>query len=238
MPGVCGSLWRQVMDLLKRSIAECIGTLILVFVGCGTVCVLGGDLLGIAAAFGLAVTVMIYTIGAVSGCHINPAVSIALCAAKKFPVKDTVAYCIAQFIGATLGAGLIILVMGTGALTAGLGMTAPAAGISVFQAVLAEFIGTFILMMVIMGVAVDRRAAPGFAGLAIGGAVLAVILVIGKISGGSINPARTFGPDLMAFILSGSDALWTTFPIYIIGPVLGAVCAALLYCRMAGKDNC
>ena len=227
------------MDLLKRSIAECIGTLILVFIGCGTVCVLGGDLLGIAAAFGLAVTIMIYTIGAVSGCHINPAVSIALCAAKKFPVKDTAAYCTAQFIGALLGAGLIILVMGMDALTSGgLGMTAPAVGISVFQAVLAEFIGTFVLMMVIMGVAVDRRAVSGFAGLAIGASVLAVILVIGKISGGSINPARTFGPDLMALIFSGSDALWTTFPIYVIGPILGAVCAALLYCKMAGKDNC
>jgi len=227
------------MDLLKRSIAECIGTLILVFIGCGTVCVLGGDLLGIAAAFGLAVTIMIYTIGAVSGCHINPAVSIALCAAKKFPVKDTAAYCTAQFIGASLGAGLIILVMGMDALTSGgLGMTAPAVGISVFQAVLAEFIGTFILMMVIMGVAVDRRAVSGFAGLAIGASVLAVILVIGKISGGSINPARTFGPDIMALIFSGSDALWTTFPIYVIGPVLGAVCAALLYCKMAGKDKC
>ena len=227
------------MDLLKRSIAECIGTLILVFIGCGTVCVLGGDLLGIAAAFGLAVTIMIYTIGAVSGCHINPAVSIALCAAKKFPVKDTAAYCTAQFIGASLGAGLIILVMGMDALTSGgLGMTAPAVGISVFQAVLAEFIGTFVLMMVIMGVAVDRRAVSGFAGLAIGASVLAVILVIGKISGSSINPARTFGPDLMALIFSGSDALWTTFPIYVIGPILGAVCAALLYCKMAGKDNC
>ena len=227
------------MDLLKRSIAECIGTLILVFIGCGTVCVLGGDLLGIAAAFGLAVTIMIYTIGAVSGCHINPAVSIALCAAKKFPVKDTAAYCTAQFIGASLGAGLIILVMGMDALTSGgLGITAPAVGISVFQAVLAEFIGTFILMMVIMGVAVDRRAVSGFAGLAIGASVLAVILVIGKISGGSINPARTFGPDIMALIFSGSDALWTTFPIYVIGPILGAVCAALLYCKMAGKDNC
>ena len=227
------------MDLLKRSIAECIGTLILVFIGCGTVCVLGGDLLGIAAAFGLAVTIMIYTIGAVSGCHINPAVSIALCAAKKFPVKDTAAYCTAQFIGASLGAGMIILVMGMDALTSGgLGMTAPAVGISVFQAVLAEFIGTFVLMMVIMGVAVDRRAVSGFAGLAIGASVLAVILVIGKISGGSINPARTFGPDLMALIFSGSDALWTTFPIYVIGPILGAVCAALLYCKMAGKDNC
>lgn len=229
------------MDLLKRSAAEFVGTLILVFIGCGSVCILGGsgDLLGIAAAFGLAVTVMIYTLGAVSGCHINPAVSVALCAVRKFPVKDTAAYCVAQFLGAAVGALLIILVMGMDALTvSGLGATAPAAGISVFQAILAEFIGTFVLMLVIMGVAVDRRASPGFAGLAIGGAVLAVILAIGNISGGSINPARSFGPDLMALIFAGSDALWTTFPLYVIAPVLGAVCAAFFYRAVAGKENC
>ena len=226
------------MDLLKRSAAECIGTLILVFLGCGAVCI-GADLLGIAIAFGLAVTVMIYAIGTISGCHINPAVSAALCAARKFPVKDTIAYCAAQFLGAALGAGLILLVMGMDALSiSGLGMTAPAAGVSAFQAVLAEFIGTFILMLVIMGVAVDRRAPAGFAGIAIGGSVLAAILAVGAISGGSLNPARTFGPDLMALFFAGSDALWTTFPLYIAGPVLGAVCAALLYCRMAGRENC
>ena len=229
------------MDLLKRSLAECIGTLVLVFIGCGTVCILGasGDLFGIAAAFGLAAAVMIYAVGTVSGCHINPAVSIALCAVRRFPVKDTVAYCISQMTGAILGAGLILAVTGMEALTvSGLGMTAPAEGISAFQAVLAEFVGTFVLMLVIMGVAVDRRANPGFAGLAIGGAVLAVILAIGNISGGSINPARTFGPDLIALVFSGSDALWTTFPIYVIGPVLGAVCAAVVYRGVAGKENC
>lgn len=229
------------MDLLKRSLAECIGTLILVFIGCGTVCVLGGsgDLFGIAAAFGLAVCVLIYTLGTVSGCHMNPAVSVALCAVRKFPVKDTVAYCAAQFAGAVFGALLILAVMGTDALNfGGLGMTAPAAGISSFQAVLAEFIGTFVLMLVIMGVAVDRRSTPGFAGLAIGGAVLSVILAIGNISGGSVNPARTFGPDLVAFVFAGSDALWTTFPIYVIGPVLGAVCAAVVYRGIAGRENC
>lgn len=229
------------MDLLKRSVAELLGTLILVFIGCGSVCILGskGDLLGISVAFGLAVTVMIYTVGAVSGCHINPAVSIALCAARKFPVKDTVIYCVSQFIGAALGAALIILVMGMDALTvSGLGATAPAAGVSVLQAIVAEFVGTFVLMIVIMGVAVDRRAPAGFAGIAIGGAVLAIIIAIGNISGGSINPARTFGPDLMALIFSGSNALWTTFPLYLIAPILGAVCAALLYCWIAGKENC
>lgn len=228
------------MDLLRRSLAEGIGTLLLVFLGCGTVCMLGGsgDLFAVAAAFGLAVTVLIYTLGAVSGCHINPAVSLALCAVRKFPVKDTAVYCAAQCIGAFLGALLIIAVMGMGALTVnGLGMTAPAPGVSIFQAFLAEFVGTFVLMLVLMGVAVDRRASPGFAGLAIGGTVLAVILAIGNISGGSINPARTFGPDMAALIFTASDALWTTFPLYIIAPVLGAVCAAFLYRMIAGREN-
>ena len=228
------------MDLLKRSLAEGIGTLLLVFIGCGTVCMLGesGDLFGIAAAFGLSVMVLIYTLGAVCGCHINPAVSVALCAVRKFPVKDTAAYCAAQCIGAALGALLLIAVMGMEAVTVGgLGMPAPAPGVAYFQAFLAEFIGTFVLMLVIMGVAVDRRASPGFAGLSIGGAVLAVILVIGNISGGSINPARTFGPDLIALLFAGSDALWTTFPLYAAGPVLGALCAAFLYRGIAGREN-
>lgn len=229
------------MDLLKRALAEGIGTLLLVFIGCGTICMLGesGDLFGIAAAFGLAVMILIYALGTVCGCHINPAVSVALCAVRKFPVKDTAVYCAAQCIGAVLGALLIIAVMGMESLTiSGLGMTAPAPGVSLFQAFLAEFVGTFVLMLVIMGVAVDSRASPGFAGISIGGAVLAVILVIGNISGGSINPARTFGPDFVALLLSGSDALWTTFPLYVAGPVLGAVCAAFLYRMIAGKENC
>ncbi len=228
------------MDLVKRAAAELIGTMVLVFIGCGSVCILGGvgDLLGISIAFGLAVTVMIYTIGVVSGAHINPAVTIALCAVRKFPIKDTVVYCIAQLIGAVIGAALLILIMGMDALTVGgLGATAPAAGITIWQALIAEIVGTFILMLVIMGVAVDRRAAPGFAGLAIGGTVAAVIIAIGNISGGSINPARTFGPDFIALLFGGSDALWTTFPIYVIGPVVGAVLAAFCYLLVAGKEN-
>lgn len=228
------------MELLQRSLAELIGTMVLVFIGCGSVCILGGsgDLLGISVAFGLAVTVMIYTIGVVSGAHINPAVSIALCAVRKFPIKDTVVYCIAQCIGAAIGAALLILIMGMDALTVGgLGATAPAAGITIWQALIAEIVGTFILMLVIMGVAVDRRAAPGFAGLAIGGTVTAVIIAIGNISGGSINPARTFGPDLIALIFGGSDALWTTFPIYVVGPVIGAILAAFCYLLIAGRQN-
>ncbi|HJJ33850.1 MAG TPA: aquaporin family protein [Methanocorpusculum sp.] len=226
------------MNLPGRFAAEFIGTLVLVFVGCGCAALYGGDLLGIAAAFGLAVAVMIYAVGSVSGAHINPAVSIALCAAHKFPLKDTIAYIIAQLLGAFAGALLIVLVGGSGVIETGIGATAPGLSISLWQALAAEFIGTFILMLVIMGAAVDRRAPAGFAGLAIGGTVFAVIMVIGAVSGGSLNPARTFGPDLVNLIFAGSDAIWTTFPlIYIIGPVLGAVAAAFVYRLVAGKED-
>lgn len=248
------------MDLLKRCLAELIGTMILVFIGCGSVVMmlllaagttplspigigigaLGGmgDWFGISAAFGLAVVVVIYALGTVSGAHINPAVSVALCAIRKFPVKDMICYVIAQCIGAFVGAALLFLIIGPASLSVGgLGATAPFPGIALWQALLAEIIGTFVLMLVIMGVAVDRKAPAGFAGIAIGAAVTAVILAIGNISGGSINPARTFGPDLMGLIISGSDALWTTFPIYVIGPIIGAVLAAFFYVFVAGRPE-
>ncbi|HJJ51314.1 MAG TPA: MIP/aquaporin family protein [Methanocorpusculum sp.] len=248
------------MNLFKRCLAELIGTMMLVFIGCGSVVMmlllaagttplspigigigaLGGmgDWFGISAAFGLAVVVVIYALGTVSGAHINPAVSVALCAIRKFPVKDMICYVVAQCIGAFVGAALLFLIIGPASLSVGgLGATAPFPGIALWQALLAEIIGTFVLMLVIMGVAVDRKAPAGFAGIAIGAAVTAVILAIGNISGGSINPARTFGPDLMGLIISGSDALWTTFPIYVIGPIVGAVLAAFFYVFVAGRPE-
>ncbi|MDR0980616.1 MAG: aquaporin family protein [Methanocalculaceae archaeon] len=249
------------MDLLKRSIAELVGTMLLVFIGCGSVCVLLmlaagtpagtpfdigigtlgglGDWLAVGAAFGLVVAVVIYALGGVSDAHINPAVSIALWSIKKFPTKDTVAYIIAQCIGAIIGAALFLLVAGPDALTiGGLGATAPFPGITIWQALIAEIIGTFVLMLAIMGVAVDRHATPGFAGLGIGMAVAGVIVAIGNISGGSINPARSLGPDLIAAIMNGSPALVTTYPIYIVGPIVGAILAAFFYKYVAGiEDN-
>ncbi|MDV0444326.1 MIP/aquaporin family protein [Methanorbis rubei] len=248
------------MELVKRSIAELVGTMLLVFIGCGAVSVLLmlaagtptatpfdigigalgglGDWLAVGVAFGIAVAVVIYTLGRVSGAHINPAVSIALWSIKKFPAKDTVAYIIAQCIGAAIGSALFLFIAGPDALAiGGLGATAPFPGISIWQVLVAEIIGTFVLMLTIMGVAVDQRATPGFAGLVIGMAVAGVIIAIGNISGGSLNPARTFGPDLIATIMGGSTALVTTFPIYVVGPIVGAVLAAFFYKYVAGLDN-
>lgn len=242
------------VSLTSRSIAEGVGTLLLVYFGAGAAAVtlmiaagttpatsfnigigqLGGlgDWFAIGMTFGIVVAAVIYALGRVSGAHINPAVTVALWATKRFPAGDAVAYVIAQCAGAVAGSLLLSLTLGPGAVTiGGLGATAPFPGIGYGQAVLVEAMATFVLMLVIMGVAVDERAPPGFAGLIIGLAVAGMITMAGNISGASLNPARTFGPYVMDFFLGGPD-LWAFFPVYVIGPVAGALVAALFYDRI------
>jgi glycerol uptake facilitator protein len=162
-------------------------------------------------------------------------VTIALWATKRFPSGDAIAYIVAQCIGAAIGSLLFFLTVGMDAVTiGGLGATAPFPGIGYGQAILVEAIATFVLMLVIMGVAVDRQAPQGFAGLVIGLTVAGMITATGNIAGASLNPARTFGPYLMDFLLGGSN-LWGFFPIYILGPVIGAVGAALFYDRITAE---
>jgi len=239
------------VSLLKRSVAEGIGTALLVYFGAGAAAItlmisqgtkptssfnigigaLGGlgDWLAIGLAFAFVIAAVIYATGRVSGAHINPAVTIALWATKRFPSTDCGAYIVAQLLGAAIGSFLFAASAGMDAVTiGGLGATAPFPGISMGQAVIAEFIGTFILMLVIMGVAVDRQAPAGFAGLAIGLTVGGVITTTGNIAGASLNPARTFGPYLGDLILGGTNH-FGSFPIYLVGPILGAVAAAFLY---------
>ena len=234
--------------LLKRSIAELIGTYVLVFLGTGSVVttvllIKGSDTIPgnpffvgidiaawfvIGIAFAIAIIAMIYAFGHISGTHINPAVSLALWATGRFPAKDLPGYILAQLIGATLASFTIVAILGSRAVGTGLGATAMFDGVSYGQAILCEAVATFFLMLTIMGSAVDKRAPAGFAGLAIGLVVAADIIVVGNITGSSLNPARTFGPYLADFLLGGSN-LWWQFPIYIIGPIAGAVIAALLY---------
>lgn len=244
--------------LSVRCAAECIGTLFLVYFGAGAAAVtlmlaagtksatpfnigigeLGGlaDWLAIGMAFAIVIAAMIYALGRISGAHINPAVTIALFVTKRFPASDTVAYIIAQSFGAVLGSLLFLLTAGMNAVTiGGMGATAPFPGIGYGQAMLAEAIGTFVLMLVIMGIALDKRAPQGFAGLVIGLTVGGIIVTLGNISGGSLNPARTFGPYVIDSI-SGGPNFWIFMPIYIIGPVIGAVAAALFYDWMAKED--
>ncbi|MFA4825005.1 MAG: MIP/aquaporin family protein [Methanoregula sp.] len=244
-------------SLATRSIAEAVGTALLVYFGAGAAAItlmiaagtkpatsfnvgigqLGGlgDWFAIGISFGIVIAAVIYSLGRVSGAHINPAVTIALWATKRFPAGDTVAYILAQCIGAAVGSLLFFLTVGMDAITiGGLGATAPFPGIGYGQAILVEAIATFVLMLVIMGVAVDKRAPPGFAGLIIGLTVAGMITATGNIAGASLNPARTFGPYVMDFLLGGTN-LWAFFPIYIIGPVIGAIAAAVFYDRMTAE---
>jgi glycerol uptake facilitator protein len=241
--------------LASRSIAEAVGTALLVYFGAGAAAItlmiaagtnpatpfnigigqLGGlgDWFAIGISFGIVIAAVIYALGRVSGAHINPAVTIALWATKRFPAGDAAAYIIAQGIGAAAGSLLFFLTVGMDAVTTGgLGATAPFPGIGYGQAILVEALGTFVLMLVIMGVAVDERAPPGFAGLIIGLTVAGMITATGNIAGASLNPARTFGPYIMDFLLGGSN-LWAFFPIYLIGPVAGATAAAVFYDRIS-----
>jgi glycerol uptake facilitator protein len=229
---------------MKRVIAELVGTFVLVFFGTGsvvtTVVFFGGvqsaGLLLIGLAFGFAVLIMIYAFGHISGTHINPAVSIALWATGRFPSKDLVAYIIAQLIGAVLASITIVAIVGTRAVDAGLGGTLPGDGVSYLQAILVEAVTTFMLVLTVWGAAVDGRAPKGFAGLAIGIVVAGDIIVTGPIAGASMNPARTFGP-LLTETLWGGTYDWAKFPIYIIGPIVGALIAAFLYDYVSGLKS-
>ncbi|MDD4593795.1 MULTISPECIES: MIP/aquaporin family protein [Methanobrevibacter] len=241
----------------KKMIAEALGTFFLVFFGTGaavmtliiahsvspaaTIGTLGGfaDWLAIGLAFGLAGMVSIYIFGKISGAHMNPAVTLGLWISKNISGKDSVLYIIAQCIGAVLASICLYIILGPQAITIGsLGATVPAAGINYFQAMFVEFIGTFFLVLTVMGVAVDKKAEPAVGGFAIGMAIATAIFLLGGITGGCINPARGFGPYLIDFLLGGVN-LWNYFPIYIIGPIVGGLLAGFIYQKIAeGTDVC
>jgi glycerol uptake facilitator protein/aquaporin Z/aquaporin NIP len=217
--------------LIGAAIAELLGTFILVFVGTAAVLAIGpsspgGDanLLIIALAFGLALLVGVYAFGHVSAAHLNPAVTIALVSSRRFPAAAAPAYIGAQIAGAVLASLAAWAIFGDDVRSKApfLGATSPGEDFSTGTALLAEVIMTFVLVLVVKAVAVDDRADGPTAGLAIGFTVAAGILAVGPVSGASFNPARTLGPALV----SGQfTALW----IYIVGPIVGGILAALLY---------
>ncbi|KAL8105421.1 hypothetical protein AgCh_029286 [Apium graveolens] len=173
---------------------------------------------GVAMVWGLAVMVMIYSIGHISGAHINPAVTIAFASVKRFPWKHVPAYVAAQIIGATLASETIRLIFqGTKDISPG---TFPTG--TNLQSLVLEFIITFFLMFVISGVATDNRAIGELAGLAIGAIVLLNVIIAGPITGASMNPARSLGPVL---VTSRYDEIW----IYLLGPIAGAISGAWIY---------
>ena len=230
-------------SMSQRALAEFFGTAALVLVGPGSViatltlagkavpAVTEADLLGISFAFGLIITALVYALGKVSGCYINPAVTFALAASKRFPWKEVPVYWVAQYLGAILGAFAIWGVFGSNAVTFGMGQTHFAANASTtyyLQAALAEFLGTGLLLLAIMGI-VDAKSPTQLAGIVIGGAVVGIILVFGPVTGASLNPARAFGPELVQAIAGGST-FWSQYlPVYLIPGLAGAAAATFLY---------
>src|SRR4249919_2830879 len=225
---------------LQKLAAEVLGTALLVFIGVGAVpatMIVNGnapftmaDLGVISLAFGTVVVATVYALGHVGGNHINPAVTLGLAVSGKFPWSQVPAYIGAPVVGAIIGAAAIIGVLGRKASDIGLGV-ASYGDISWVQAFTAEFVGTFILVFTIFGV-IHRKAAAGFAGVAIGLVVFAAIIPVAPATGASINPARTFGPMLVQQI-AGGQVEWSQLPVYVVAALLAGVAAALLYGELA-----
>jgi len=208
--------------LMKKALAELIGTFTMVFAGCGSVMVaerFPGTIshAGVSVVCGLAVAVMIYAVGHISGAHFNPAVTLAFAVARHFLFNQVLVYWASQITGAVLAIGVLKAILPAGQ---SYGATIPA--VPWAQALGWEVILTFFLMFVIVAVATDTRAVGTMAGAAIGGTIMLAALVGGPVTGASLNPARSFAPALFEGRL---DVMW----IYVVGPCAGAVLAALLY---------
>lgn len=207
----------------QRCVSEILGTFIMVFCGTGAIVIneqTNGAIthLGIAITFGLVVMSLIYSLGHVSGAHMNPAVTIAFCLAKKFPLKNVLPYIASQLTGAILASVVLKMLFPE---NENLGGTNP--GGSALQSLVLEFLLTFFLMLVIINVATGSKEVGMFAGLAIGSVVLLEALFAGPICGASMNPARSLGPALISMKVNNS---W----LYVIGPIAGAA-AAIPVCK-------
>jgi MIP family channel proteins len=213
-------------------VAEAIGTFGLVFAGCGAIMI---DTLskgqvthvGVGLVFGLIITVMIYSLGHVSGAHFNPAVTLGFVLARHFPVRRLAGYWLAQLLGAALAAGCLRVLLGD---VAHLGSTVPMGRGGLWQSFGLEAILTFFLMFVIMAMATDTRAVGQAAALTIGSTVALEAIFAGPICGASMNPARSLGPALV----SGT---WTDQWVYLLAPLLGAIAGALVYRLLREADQ-
>ena len=223
---------------MKKYIAEVVGTMVLVFMGCGSAVVLGAATgvghLAVALAFGLSIVAMAYVIGNVSGCHINPAVSLGALLDKRIDLKDFFGYVVSQIIGAIVGALLLfILVQAFGVVdhTGGLGSNGVANAGGIGGGLFVEIILTFIFVLTILGVTADKSKG-NVAGIVIG-LTLAFVHIVGiPLTGTSVNPARSIGPA----IFSGGQALADLW-VFIVGPLVGATLAALVYRVFKSKSD-
>ena len=220
---------------MKKYIAECIGTFVLTLLGCGTAMFLGCDtaagVVGTAIAFGLTVVAMAYTIGAISGCHINPAITLAVALSGRMTWKDACGYWCGQLIGGIIAGAILLLlsnVVSAPDLTGGLGTNGVANAGGVGGALLVECIATFIFVLVVLGSTDAKKGAGNLAGLAIGLTLILVHLVCINLTGTSVNPARSLGPALFV----GGEALCNVW-VFFVGPCVGAALAALAWKGLA-----
>ncbi len=232
------------MQNLKKYIAEFIGTCVLVLVACGVAVVLGcntpAGYVGTALAFGLVIVAMAYSIGNISGCHINPAVSVAMFVKGDLTLREFVGYVLSQIAGAIVGALILALFKGSfvslGGNVAQAALVAPYGEVgSLFVALIVEIVLTFIFVTAILGVT-SRTENKAVTGLVIGGALTLVHLLGIGLTGTSVNPARSIGPALLQMIGGEFDAISQIW-IFIIGPMVGGVLAAILYRYLDGKEK-
>ena len=232
------------MSMTKRSAAEFLGTFWLVFGGCGSAVLaaafpdVGIGLMGVAFAFGLTVLTMAYAIGHISGCHLNPAVSIGLWTGGRFPAAELLAYIIAQVLGAVTGAGILYLIasgkagfdVSSGLASNGYGAHSPG-GYSLMSGLVAEVVLTFMFLIIILG-ATDRRAPQGFAPIAIGFGLTLIHLIGIPVTNVSVNPARSTGPAL--FVGGWAiEQLW----LFWLAPIVGAILAGIVYKWLGGSPR-
>ena len=229
---------------MKKYLAECIGTMVLTLLGCGTAVFVGcGEPAGVfatAAAFGLSVIAMAYTIGGISGCHINPAITLGVALSKRMSWKDACGYWVGQFIGGIIGAAILLAIVKTtgapGAMgnPAGLGTNGIANAGGIGGALLVEIVATFLFVLVVLGTTDDKKGAGNFAGLAIGLSLILIHLVCINLTGTSVNPARSFGPAIFA----GGEALSNVW-VFIVAPLIGGALAAGVWkCLACDCEKC
>ena len=232
------------MPILQRASAELLGTFWLVFGGCGSAVLsaafpdVGIGLLGVAFAFGLTVLTMAYAIGHISGCHLNPAVSIGLWAGGRFPARDLIPYIAAQLLGALIGAGMLYLIasgkagfeVSSGFAANGYGEHSPGQ-YGLVSALVAEIVLTFMFLIIILG-ATDRRAPAGFAPIAIGLGLTLIHLIGIPVDNLSVNPARSTGPALFV----GGWALAQLW-LFWLAPILGAWLAGKTYRYLSAEGS-
>jgi aquaporin Z len=232
------------MNLLNRTGAEFFGTFWLVLGGCGSAVLaakfpnVGIGLLGVALAFGLTVLTMAYAIGHISGCHLNPAVSIGLYAGGRFPAKDVLPYIVAQVLGGLVGATILFMIatgkagfdLSAGFAANGYGEHSPG-GYSLISGLISEIVMTFMFLLIIMG-ATDDRAPKGFAPIAIGLGLTLIHLISIPVTNTSVNPARSTGVALFV----GDWAIRQLW-LFWVAPIVGAMLGGIIYRWLLGRNS-